>query len=300
MSDSLHEQPVKKRPLSLKVSIAITGFCLPLIFAQPTMAGLSDVATTISPFLDGIFGVDISPYIDYLDQAEQLYSAINDKNISGVIEGAEATLGKLGYPIPGEIPQAIEDVASAIETGSVPFNPNAQEVKDVLQSEVIYQNQMTFAEVQLGEQGQEDLFADKTTIAKLVTQSGKDSQSASGAAAAVQALGDSAQTMPISQDILKMMALQNGEISSQLGKISAQGSYSTAILQGIYTEVQDTRVNGLVQNQGISTLVRNDQKRNWEAHIDEIGQRAYNARLSAQGFGYGMPTTSSSTSLFDK
>lgn len=292
-------QPRKhKASLAQKIPTAVGGLCLPFLLAQPTMAGLSGVAETIRPYFSTITGLNIDPYVQYLKETEKLYADINNRNLDGVIRGAKWVLGEMGYPIPNETPQSIENAASQVIKNAGPFNPTFHEVQDALMGDAIYQMQKASAEAELGEQGQQILEEDRKTMAQLVAQGGLDAQTTSRSASTIQTLASRAQSTPISQNILKLMALQNGEIAQQFANISAQSNYNTAVLQGIYNEVQSTRVNSLIQNQGISKLVRNDQHQKWETRLTELGQQVYNVRLSTQGFGYGLPSKSTNNTLF--
>jgi hypothetical protein len=262
----------KKPRLYQQILVVIGGLGLVAITAPYSMAQLAEI-TSLTTSLFQLGGVDISQYTEYLNQAADFYSSIEDGNLQGVLDGATYALGELGYPIAGETPQAVQDKVQQVATDSSPFGFPSQHVADALDAGVDKSLSDSQAEIQLGEQGQQSIAEAKETIAQLAT-------SANNAATTAQSLTNT-------QDIVKQMSLQN--------------AYSAVLLQGIYSEILQQRINSVFDNENTAVLAYQARKEAWGQQILNQQSLPYLANIAGMGWGYGQPSnasTSQSSSLF--
>ncbi len=88
----------KKRLLIAGGLIAVSALA---IFSPIKASGIS-IPSQLST-LFGAAGVDVSSYLEYLNAAEDFYSAVASENLGEILIGIEVASGELGIPIPEEV-----------------------------------------------------------------------------------------------------------------------------------------------------------------------------------------------------
>jgi hypothetical protein len=264
-------KPRKKPRRYQQVLVVLAGLGIVTISAAPVTAQLSEIGS-LANSLFSLAGIDISGYTEYLDKAAEFYGAIENGNLEGVLDGATYALGELGYPLAGETPTAINDAAKLVANDPNPFGFTSNEVGAALGAAEDKALSDSQAEIQLGEQGQQIIADAKETMAMLAANS--------------NSVAESAQALTNTQDVVKQLTLQN--------------AFSAAMLQGIYSEILQQRINSVFDNENTAVLANQAQREVWRQRILNQGTLPYLTNISGSSWGYGSTSSSTlnQTSLF--
>jgi hypothetical protein len=189
-----NSKTLKKRlPLGKRF---LTVLALSLCLSAPAIA-----FEELSLFSDifSFFGVDVSEYLEYLDEAFTFYEAIANENLQEIMEGVVYAAGEIGIPIPSSLEEGIQAFVDQ-ESVPGPFAVGSEEYKQLLLTLSQAEQAKAQVEFNLGADGQEEIYESKEASAE-------DAAEASEAA-------QSAQRAITSQDVLKSISTQLASLNS--------------------------------------------------------------------------------------
>ncbi|PSB43162.1 hypothetical protein C7B80_25110 [Cyanosarcina cf. burmensis CCALA 770] len=242
-------------PLGIDVSSYTTGL--------GSLEGISSRILSTS-------GVDISPYLKHLRKAKEFYTAITQRDLEGILDGVDYTIGELGYPILGDDQPEIEEIALRIYKNPEPYSPYSVDFKNSLQSQFDYSFAKTQLKFQLGEEGQKVIQDARLSVLRAATSAFKSAQAS--------------QRLTVSQSILKQLSLQSAQ--------------QTAIDQASYNEIQQNRINTGLTSYAVTKLARNSDMDSWRRRIEDAGALKSSARIQASAMGYAASSSKKFNSLF--
>lgn len=237
--------------------IAGVAIALAATISSPAAAQISGTLSLLSSSIFGATGIDITPYIEYVRAAEDLYKAIVTGNIAGILEGLDVASGELGIPLPEEVQIAIDKVTNQSSAQAGAFGIEAALLNKVLQGQTDYAITKAGAETLLSADGQKRIAEMKETTAQVATASTQASKTAAG--------------KNVTQDVLKQIAIQN--------------SGTTSILKSIYDSSVDSQVTNVMTAQATSNMSKTLSDEAWGKRVDnqagQIGLMDTTAQFSA-------------------
>lgn len=232
----------KKRLLIAGGLITVSALA---VFSPIKASGIGIPSQLSSLF--GAAGVDVSSYLEYLNAAEDFYSAIASENLGEILVGLEVASGELGIPIPEEVQKAI-DLASSVKEGKEgAFGIGSTALSQVLNGQVDSKTTSAIAENLLSEKGQSRIAEVKEMTAQANASSLQASATAGGS--------------NVTQDVLKQMAIQNGDTNS--------------ILKSIYDSTVDAQVADAATSVAIGNISATLTEEAWgkkvESQASQVG-----------------------------
>ena len=266
---SAEEKEKKKhRTSQQRLGVVLCGLLLGFGIASPAQAYLSKVATDIQPWLSSV-GVNIEPYIEDLKAIESYYSRIiNAENLDDVLTGLRWSLGKMGLPIAGQIPDEIQNAVGKVTADAGTYTVSSQKLEKTLLSEANKKYADAQVKILLGQEGQQEIYDSLENNAKIVAASLDSARRIQG--------------MTVSQRILQ-----------EHSRIEANNS---TLLGSIYEELVLSRINNTWNNQNSAVLAADVQQKNWSEEVTKTSEQAYIMRATAQAFSYGL--NSNTTAAF--
>lgn len=247
------------KPKFQKRKMLIAGVVITAIatIVSPAAAQISGRTTSLLSSIFGAVGVDIAPYLEYVQAAEDFYQAVATNNLSGILEGITVAAGELGIPIPSEVQKAIDRATARTPDQAGAFGVEAVLLNKVLQGQADYEITRSGAETILSADGQQRIAEIKEITAQVAGASSQASQTAQGST--------------ISQDILKQIAIQNNG--------------TTAILKSIYDSTVDGQIANAQTSQAIGNISKTLTEEAWEKRVTsqagQIGLMDTTAQFSA-------------------
>ncbi len=236
------EPKSKKRLLVAGGLIAVSALA---IFSPIKASGIS-IPSQLST-LFGAAGVDVSQYLEYLTAAEDFYSAVASENLGEILIGIEVASGELGIPIPEEVQKAIDLAASKKEGTEGAFGIGSTALGQVLNGQVDSKTTSANAENLLSSEGQSRIAEVKEMTAQANASSLQAVATASGS--------------NVTQDVLKQMAIQSGDM--------------TSILKSIYDSTVDAQVADAATSVAIGNISATLSEEAWgkkvESQASQIG-----------------------------
>ena len=208
------------------------------IFSPIKASGVSIPSQLSSLF--GAAGVDISSYLEYLNAAEDFYSAVASENLGEILVGLAVASGELGIPIPDEVQKAIDLAASTKEGKEGAFKIGSTALGQVLNGQVDSKMTSAVAENLLSSEGQSRIAEVKEMTA----------QANASSLQAVTTAGSS----NVTQDVLKQMAIQSGDM--------------TSILKSIYDSTVDAQVADAATSVAIGNISATLTEEAWGKKVD--------------------------------
>ena len=248
-------QPLPKSKKRLLIAGGLIAVSALAIFSPIKASGIS-IPSQLST-LFGAAGVDVSSYLEYINAAEDFYSAIASENLGEILVGIEVASGELGIPLPEEVQKAIDLAASAKEGTEGAFGIGSTALSQVLNGQVDSKTTSSIAENLLNEKGQSQIAESKEMTAQAVASSLSASKKAGGS--------------NVTQDVLKEIATQGGDTNS--------------LLKSIYDSTVDSQVADAVTSEAIGNISATLTEEAWgkkvESQASQIGLLDSTALFSA-------------------
>ena len=233
----------KKRLLIAGGSIAVSALA---IFSPISARAASGTVSMLSS-LFGAAGVDVSSYLEYLNAAEDFYSAIASENLGEILVGIEVASGELGIPIPDEVQKAIDLAASVKDGKEGSFGIGSTALSQILRGQVDSKTTSAVSENLLSKEGQTRI----KDVKEMTAQAAASSLQASATAGSSN----------VTQDVLKQIAIQSGDM--------------TSILKSIYDSTVDAQVADAATSVAIGNISQTLSEEAWgkkvETQANQIG-----------------------------
>lgn len=231
---------VQPKPKSRKRKIILIGVSVVAIAVtcSPVSAQIAAKISRLSSIF-GAFGVDIAPYLEYIQAAEDFYQAVSTGNLKEILEGSTVAAGELGIPIPTEVQKVIDEVTDQTDAQAGAFGVESSLLNQVLQGQADYKIAQSSAEALLGEEGQRRIADSKEMTAEAAAASAQASQTAQGE--------------NITQEVMKQIAVQN--------------TSTTAILKSIYDSAVDDQIVSTQTYQALGNMSKALTEEAWGKRI---------------------------------
>lgn len=229
---------IQPKAKSRKRNILIASVLLTTVatISSPVLAKTIDASLLSSIF--GASGIDIAPYLRYIQTAEDFYKTVATGNLKEILGEIAVASGELGIPIPTEVQKAI-DLATAQKGQTGAFGIESVLLSKVLQGQADSKIAMTGAETLLSKNGQQRI----SDIKEITAQA---------AASSVQA-SQTSQDSIITQDVLKQITIQN--------------TGTTAILKSIYDSTVDNQITNAQTSQAIGNMSKALTEEAWGKQV---------------------------------
>jgi hypothetical protein len=223
-----------------------------IILQQETSDPMSLINNVIGEF-DSDFQTVVSEISSLLTQADGILSGVIPKNILSAIQNV---LGVLGLPDPQQAATQTDEQIKSDQVNTTPFDPTPAHDRIIAEHTVTQVIARSDAQGVLGEEGQEML--------KQQVSNSQDSLQNIATAA------EDAQSMNITQDVMKQLSLQQAQSSTLEGIQVTQG-----------TQIQ--RQLG-VQNLTLADIAQSVDQQNLRANADAISLSTQLMKMSAQTY----------------